>query len=488
MEERFAQQAQERALARPVAPTLPAQPDLRARAFLEPGKDVLGGMQTAMLAIGQLAMGIAGQTGRGYAIAATSALKGALEGWQVGDQTRIQDGLAQWRLASDNLLREYTAKHQQYQDLLTDQKLSNDEKFAVVELRAKADGNLIQADIARRQDLQALHENLEKEGALASQLVKYQWTVDKYAQQQKRLMMDPKVVRWIETHLHEDPLTASDEVVNAAIKGVEQEDKRLRLEKLEEKEAEQKRMLAAREEEQKRLREFTENLRADVRHATKREAEAKGMFYDRERGEVRQISQGELEDDLAATKGGAPQRFRHLSTQESQLVDRLKIAKPILDRLDQLVPRILAEAKGQNLTQGLVNRIAGQLGLSADIAEFQAINADQVIEQATALSGGPARIAVLKLLMNHATPQDYVTADVARRQIATARTTIGNRLTGLTYDPEAMTRLAAPMRAYGRQPGPKPGTYVEGGKVYTDDGKNVLVQGAKGWEWQPVTR
>lgn len=142
-----------RTAARPTAPALTKPPSTAARAFLEPGASVLGQVQTVMLGIGQIALGMAGAKGRGYAIAATAALKGAAEGWQAGDADRVRRALDEWQTQHTHLMDQYQLERDQFNDLLTNQKLSMSERFAQLRMRAEVMGLKDLADQARQENL-----------------------------------------------------------------------------------------------------------------------------------------------------------------------------------------------------------------------------------------------------------------------------------------------------------------------------------------------
>jgi len=158
-----AQQEAERTAEKPPELALPKAPTLAGRPFLDPPKDLLGQIQTAMLGIGQLAMGFAGLQGRGYAIAATSALKGAVEGWVAGDRERVQNELETWRTQSEKLLAEHKARRERYADMLTDHTLARDTRLAQIELQAKIDGNERAAQAAKIGNVDALIKLHEQE-------------------------------------------------------------------------------------------------------------------------------------------------------------------------------------------------------------------------------------------------------------------------------------------------------------------------------------
>ncbi len=182
-----------RDLARPTAPDLKPPPSTKARAFLEPGDSVLGQLQTVMQGIGTIAMGIMGTKGRGYAIAATAALKGAAEGWQQGDADRVRRSLVEWQANHTRLMDQYTLERDAFNDLLTNQKLSMDDRFSQLRLRAEIMGIKDLADQARQQNLGAILDYLGK-------LDKSQLDHEKAAAELKKWQSESEHRKFLETN------------------------------------------------------------------------------------------------------------------------------------------------------------------------------------------------------------------------------------------------------------------------------------------------
>lgn len=148
---------------RPVPPTLKPPPSTQSRAFLDPGPSVLGQIQTIMLGIGQIGMQMQGLKGGGYAIAATSAMKGMLEGWQAGDAERVKRQYTEWKANQDNLLTEHTLARETYQDVLKDFDRRMDDRMAEIELRARVAGHTVLAEQARAKNIQGVLTSLESD-------------------------------------------------------------------------------------------------------------------------------------------------------------------------------------------------------------------------------------------------------------------------------------------------------------------------------------
>ncbi len=147
------EQAKVRSAERPAPYTGGKPPSLEARPFLSPPQSVLGQLQNLMLGIGQLATGIAGTKGKGYAIGATAALKGAVEGWQAGDADRAQRALEQWKVENDRLLQAHRSARERYQDILEDQTRTMQDRLSQIEMTARIAGVQDLADAARSGDV-----------------------------------------------------------------------------------------------------------------------------------------------------------------------------------------------------------------------------------------------------------------------------------------------------------------------------------------------
>lgn len=147
------EQAVARERERPAPYTAPPTPSLEARPFLSPPQSVLGQLQTILVGIGQMATGFAGLKGKGYAIGATAALKGAVEGWQAGDADRAARGLEQWKVENDRLLQAHRSARERYQDILEDQTRTMQDRLSQIEMSARVAGMQDLAEAARSGDL-----------------------------------------------------------------------------------------------------------------------------------------------------------------------------------------------------------------------------------------------------------------------------------------------------------------------------------------------
>ncbi len=186
-------QASEREAARPTPPTLPTVPKLTARPFLEPGDSVLGQLQSVMQGIGLVALGLTGSKGRGYAYAATAALKGAAEGWQQGDAARVQNELNRWKVSHESLMSEYQLQRDAFNDLLTNQKMTMDNRLALLRMRAEIMGLQDLADQARQGNIAGIIAYLQALDKSALEHEKVAATIKHYAAQEadrKRAMAE----------------------------------------------------------------------------------------------------------------------------------------------------------------------------------------------------------------------------------------------------------------------------------------------------------
>jgi hypothetical protein len=150
LEKTMGAQAAERGATRPAVPVLPTPPDTTPRPFLSPGPSVMSQLQSVLTGVTQMALGIGGLRGGGYAIAALSGLKGAMEGWQVGDHERAKAALTDWKTNSEKLQADYQNRLESYRTILTDQKMDMANRLAMIGIRARIDGDEAAAVAAER--------------------------------------------------------------------------------------------------------------------------------------------------------------------------------------------------------------------------------------------------------------------------------------------------------------------------------------------------
>lgn len=146
-------QAAERTAARPTVPTLPTPPDTTPKPFLSPSPGMLAQLQSAITGATEMVVGVGGLKGGGYAIAAVSGLKGALEGWAAGDRERAEASFRDWKANVAKLDQDYQHRLESYRTLLTDQHRSIEARLAQIGIQARSDGDLTAAGAAERGNL-----------------------------------------------------------------------------------------------------------------------------------------------------------------------------------------------------------------------------------------------------------------------------------------------------------------------------------------------
>lgn len=379
----------------PASPALPPPPSRQLTEFLSPvdGESPSASITKLLQAVGLFATGISGAA-RGDARAGLAAFTGAMKGWQEGDKERADRHFADWEAQTATALTKWKTERQTYQDIMEAANLSIEQRLKLAHLAALREDNKQAAAIFEQGDLEKSIGFLTKQAASAGEMERWSGTL----KQQKEQAEENRKL----------------------------EEKRIKI-------AEQ----AGREQaEEHRIRR--EELLAQP---------APGRYYDPEQG-VRTVTKKELRDDLATAAGGGKPKFRELKPQEVQLAERVAIGFPILDRLDQLMDKIQVAAKGENITQGLINRLKLRSGISEDLKEFTTLKLDAALEQAAAMSGGMPRIAILKMLRGEASPSESETISVAKRAIETTRTTLKNRITQSTGDPNGWKVLSKDLEQY----------------------------------------
>jgi hypothetical protein len=431
-------QAAEREAARPGELVLPSAPSMAARGFADPGPSagLLQQLQSVMLGAGLLAEQIAGL--RGSSTAAVSALRGAFQGWAEGDRERAERSLTQWEAASKKLLQEHRARVEAYRGVVEDQQMSWAEKMNVLSMRAKADEFQGLAKATEIQDWDQVLKSVQHAETLGSQqqqqLVRTLLTIQDRRDRQREM-----------EGFREDQRVAHEKFIDA-----------------------QNRVHAAeRREDRAGLEAFQRQMRVDqqafelardrLRLAEKGEEPAAGDFYDRQQGRVRVITKGEEKADLAAVKAGGQPQFKKLSTVDKNLVERLAVARPIVDRLDQLVDKINVVAPGQNISAGLLQRLKRVAGIGEDITQIENLSVEAGTEITAALSQGQPRVTIFNMVLGKIEPKATQTWSVAKQQVQTMKTTLQNRVQSATGDPDAFNKLSEGFTGYTDAPKP-PGT------------------------------
>lgn len=389
----------------PPPPTvLPAPPSRKLTDFLSvhEGEAPENTISKLIQATTLMATGFTGLA-RGDATAALASMKGALQGWQEGDKQRADRAFADWKAQTDKLIYDAEERHRYWKDLFEDKKLSVEQQMQLWKLSLESYGFDVAATESATRDADAR--------------VKF------YTEQQNHLD---------QVKASSDRLAQMHADRQAAIQATDQ------------------RARERREDQRAAAVERELNVRAarDEKREQHLDEPAKGEFYDWSDGSIRQITNREWQADHGARAGGQPPLFTHATNQQVALVERLAIAPRILDRVRELVDKVNAVAPGDNITTGLLNKIAQKAGISAELQELRALNADAALELTAALSGGQPRITILHIIREEATPGVGMTRDAAQRSVDTMETTIRNRLQMTTGDPNAYDKLSKGLKPY----------------------------------------
>ncbi len=170
-----------------------------------------------------------------------------------------------------------------------------------------------------------------------------------------------------------------------------------------------------------------------------------GVYADKTTGEIRNITRGEFayDRDPKNPNGG---NFKPVGAQEHITHDLLMTAGPIIDRMDELVPKVLAKNKGKQLGSLMSNYAAHKMGFDPDLQELLSLGTALSAEQGRALSGSSRVLgSMFQAIRGETVPGIGVTADVAKRQLSTARQEINNRIRSIKGQPlEKITAPTAP--------------------------------------------
>jgi len=165
-------------------------------------------------------------------------------------------------------------------------------------------------------------------------------------------------------------------------------------------------------------------------------------YWDSVDGRIAQPSNADLIANAEAVKKGQPSRYgQKLAPQAAQETHLLATAGPALDALDNIIDDITKEAPGENITAALLQRLKRRAGIGEKIALFQSLNMDAAIEQARALSGTVPRIAILRMIKGEAQPNEMQTTSVAHTVNDALRTSITNKVSQTTGDPQAFKKM-----------------------------------------------
>ena len=153
-----------------------------------------------------------------------------------------------------------------------------------------------------------------------------------------------------------------------------------------------------------------------------------GIFADRKTGEITPITVGEWLKHK--------DEFKKLGQGEADTASLLKTATPMIDRLEVLIPKVLALSPKDHLATVMSNYLHGKYGDNADLQELKMLGIAMASEQGRAL-GGSSRVlgSIFTALRGEATPSMAVTAPVASRMTQTVRREIDNRIRSITGQP-----------------------------------------------------
>ncbi len=187
----------------------------------------------------------------------------------------------------------------------------------------------------------------------------------------------------------------------------------------------------------------SENNRRFERELSTRDAP--GLYADKTTGEIRKVTRGELASDM----NSKDKNFKSVLPTEAATVDLLKNATPMIDRMEELVPKVLAKNKGKQLGTVIQNYAAHKMGYDPDLQELLQIGTALSAEQARAL-GGSSRVlgSMFSAIRGESIPGIGVTAETAKRQLQTGRKEINNRIKSIT---------GQPLEKLGPDQPPKPG-------------------------------
>jgi hypothetical protein len=219
--------------------------------------------------------------------------------------------------------------------------------------------------------------------------------------------------------------------------------------------AETRRINAAREsqaaQQAQQARQFAESEKqANLRFQRDLDTRAQpGIYADRTTGELRTVTRGEFaaDRDKKNPNGG---NLKPVNQQEAITHDLLVTAGPIIDRMEELVPKVLAKNKGKQLGTVMSNYAAHKMGFDQDLQDLMSLGTSLSAEQGRALSGSSRVLgSMFNAIKGETVPGMGVTADVAMRQLNTARQEINNRLRSIRGQP--LEKITAPTAPPGKE-------------------------------------
>jgi len=428
-------------------PQIAPPPPRQITQFLAPvaGESVMATTMKLLQGITLFATGLGGLA-KGDARAGLAAFSGAMRGWAEGDDEKARRELATWKGHMESAINNWTIERDSYLDWIGSANLSLDNMLKGAEMDAKVRGNEQAARAfatgEQATGLKFLEDQFRRMHEMQQDIATFNYQVQKHEQ-------DAADRRERDRQAHEDRQAriATDAAYKSELIGLKRDGMEQRMRELDLRLADRALDRQSREElsrERMALMEQFRRLALDQKMIGKR-------YYDRDQGEIREITSGEHEADAPNLMAGHP-RFSPLTQAEVGLLNRLAVSPPILDRLEQLVSKINDYRPGANLTNGYIQYLKEQAGIGADIQEFLALNVDVALETAASLSGGQPRIAILHILREEGQAHEFMTTDVALRTIQTARTTIYNRGARDTGDIQTIPNLARILHQYAPSP------------------------------------
>ena len=120
----------------------------------------------AMGLIGTMAGGLV----QGDVRAGLSALTGAIQGWQLGDEARMERDYKNWEQANRHAVDTWNRERTHYQDIMTNAQLDLTTRFKLMELKGLEWGNKLASAAARTKDLKEVSDFFLKAGETAAKL------------------------------------------------------------------------------------------------------------------------------------------------------------------------------------------------------------------------------------------------------------------------------------------------------------------------------
>ncbi len=404
----------------PPAPlAIPPAPSGKLTDFLAPtpGESPENTISKLLLGIGTLAAGFTGLR-RGDARPALVSLKGAMEGWQIGDKERADHAFKAWNAESERLIAEHQSRHQTWKDILENRDLTMQQQMKLLELSGIAAGYEPAIAAARTQNLDAV-------------LKFQQHDLDQLNKLQE----------------HRIGLEQAWALKNVQFKIAEMQHEDWRLRSL--RDYEQRERLA-----QQRIKEGHEDKALP------------GEWFSRQSGERAYPTQADYRSPDFA------QRFHKTNQQGVTRVEQISIALPMIDKLRLLTDKILADQPVQNLVRALELEGQGKTASNPDLREWQALVKDTNVKMTSVMGPGQFRVTLLHVLQG-AGLKTTDTRATARRLLDQWETNIENDLFAITGQP-LRAHMSGPWRGWAVSPAGERKVIEIGPNERIDPGWKVL--------------